>query len=66
MRDKPFLREEICDCCGKNFIPTAQYAYKEMYRGYTKWFCKYSCMLKYREEHKSIKQRRKEDERNSI
>ena len=62
MRDKPFLREENCDYCGKIFIPTAQYAYKEDYRHHPKWFCKYTCMLRYREEHKSIKPRRNSDE----
>jgi hypothetical protein len=52
--------ERKCACCGKKFIPTAQWTYKEWYGEKLKWFCKYTCMLKYRESHKPRQKRRVE------
>lgn len=47
--------EKKCAHCGKVFFPTKYHAYKEAYNGHTKWFCKYTCMLRYREKHKKKK-----------
>lgn len=44
--------EKNCDYCGKVFFPTKYHAYKELYNGSTKWFCRYTCMLRYRDKHK--------------
>lgn len=51
------LREEICACCGNVSYPTPCHAYKEQYKDKVKWFCKYTCMLKYRKTHKARKKR---------
>ena len=52
--------EKKCPTCGKPFFPTKYHAYKEEYHGHTKWFCKYTCMLRYREKHKLPKQKKEE------
>lgn len=44
--------EKKCHCCGKVFFPTQHHVYKEMYNGHMKWFDKYTCMLRYRENNK--------------
>lgn len=33
-----------CNCCGKTFIPTYGWVYRDIPR--SKWYCKYSCMRK--------------------
>lgn len=40
--------EHRCPVCGGEFIPTAEWAYKKRDRIY---FCKWSCMRKWEEEH---------------
>lgn len=40
MHDKMIMRK--CDVCGKNFIPTYKWVYRD--RQHSKWYCKYSCM----------------------
>lgn len=46
------LIEKKCPQCGKVFVPAPEHAYK-LYAGssHEKVFCKYTCMLRYREEH---------------
>ena len=43
MHDHAIIR--TCAVCGKTFIPTYEWTYKDKQHG--KWFCKYSCMRKY-------------------
>lgn len=50
------LEGRYCDYCGKNFFPTKYHAYKQEFDYHTKWFCKYSCMLRYREKHQKKKE----------
>ncbi len=40
MHDHQIIRK--CSVCGKTFIPTYGWVYKDARRG--KWYCKYSCM----------------------
>ena len=47
--------EKNCDHCGKEFFPTECHAYKKVFDKQTKWFCKYSCMLRYQEEYQKSK-----------
>lgn len=55
--------EKKCFVCGREFIGFDQWIFK---RG-DKWFCKYSCLQKYDEEHKSrYVKRLNQDERNLI
>lgn len=52
------IEERKCPICGKTFIPAPYHIYR---RG-SKWFCIWSCMLKYdreQEEKNKEKQRRK-------
>lgn len=51
------FREIKCDSCGRVFIPTAHYAYKEHYGSHIKYFCSWTCMLEYRKTHKRRKKR---------
>lgn len=53
------LRERRCDCCNRTFIAAVEHSYKLGFKGKTKWFCKYTCMVKYREENKLIKPKRR-------
>ena len=53
--------EMKCAHCGKPFFPTMHYAYKEHYNGQVKYFCKYSCMLRHREQFKPPKPRPKKE-----
>ena len=47
------LVEKECAYCGKVFMPSHYgWAYKEAYRGCVKWYCTYTCMIKYRDKHK--------------
>ena len=41
------LIEKKCAYCGKTFVPAVEHAYKKG----KKIFCKYTCMLRYREGH---------------
>lgn len=54
--------ERFCDQCGKMFIThnPGEYLYKIRIagKGKTLWFCKPSCMAKYRKEHQ-LKEYRK-------
>lgn len=54
------IKECKCDNCGKNFVLTYQYAFKIQHKGLTKYFCKYTCMCRFRETvaRKRIKKRR--------
>lgn len=66
MDDKIYVHgliERKCAYCGRKFIPAAYHSYKFGYRNQTKWFCKYTCMVKYREEHKPSKREEKANER---
>lgn len=54
------LAERKCPYCGKPFFPTKYHAYKENYKGCIKLFCRYTCMLRYREKHKPPKQKKEE------
>ena len=47
--------EMKCDHCGKPFFPTKYHVYKEHYNGCVKHFCKYTCMLRHREQFKPNK-----------
>ena len=47
--------EMKCDHCGKPFFPTKYHVYKENYNGSVKHFCKYTCMLRHREQFKPNK-----------
>jgi hypothetical protein len=48
--------EMKCAYCGKPFFPTKYHAYKIGAESHKKLFCKYSCMLRYREKHQKIKE----------
>lgn len=48
--------EKHCDHCGKEFFPTKLHVYRLEHKNQSKWFCKYTCMLRYREKH-NIKSR---------
>lgn len=52
--------EMKCRQCGKIFFPTPDYVYKDTYCGRTKWFCKYTCLLRYREQHEHEEKKKRE------
>lgn len=47
---------KICDWCGRYFCAAPQHVYTDKNR----WFCKYSCMLRYREDREQKRQLKKE------
>lgn len=54
------IPEKKCAVCGKVFCPTYYHAFKiEHGRGHFTWFCKYTCMLRWREEKEKIKKYKK-------
>lgn len=54
--------QKTCPQCGKEFLVHSMnsHAYTTSDNSVKKYFCSYSCVNKYREEHKSSSQRKKE------
>lgn len=51
---EPMLNEKKCAWCGKKFIAAPMHSWKHN----TKLFCKYTCMLRYRENLQSKKDKK--------
>ena len=62
------LFEKKCACCGKIFFPTYNHVFviKTRQGQVRAWFCKYTCMNKYREEQRAKRQYRKRGEVDDI
>ena len=60
------LQGRYCAYCGKNFFPHKYWAYKQCFHGYNKWFCKRSCMLRYREEYQKKMSTKTKEESNGL
>lgn len=53
------LIEKRCAFCGKEFYPTPDHAYIIGRRGHgAKYFCKYTCMCRYREKPRPSQKRK--------
>ena len=45
-----FKTERHCAWCGKEFYPLPEYVFKQNEGNRERWFCKYTCMLRWREK----------------
>lgn len=55
------IEERTCPVCGKRFVPAPYHCYR---RG-SKWFCVWSCMLKYDREQEEKKKMKKDRRKNN-
>ena len=60
------LVEKKCAECGKIFIPTYNYAFKRVFKDHTYYFCKYTCMCRFREKHPGTYRRKFEGEKRKM
>lgn len=53
------IHEKKCAVCGKTFCPTYYHAFKKECGAKVLWFCKYTCMLRWRENNSQNKKYKK-------
>ena len=53
------IHEKKCAVCGKTFCPTYYHAFKKVSESREIYFCKYTCMLRWREEKEKNKKYKK-------
>ena len=58
-----FQNEHRCKFCGKQFFSTPEYVFKIKDGERIRWFCKYTCMVRYREQIAEKRKNKKKGER---
>lgn len=56
-----FYDEKRCRYCGRNFIAAPEHVFKLGSAQHPKWFCKYTCMARYREEQDAKRKYKRRD-----
>lgn len=57
MNKLEFFEEKKCEWCGRIFCPAPQHVFKFRDGRRRMWFCKYTCMLRWREKTQKKKDR---------